>query len=137
MGATLTLPTITWAVLPAVSRMKAGDVDKESWTSLGLLDVHSLVVDDEALTTGFFSVTASNGNVFVFEAPSPDARDYIVKGLCAVISRLTYHMIDGNADVIGELFSEDAGQLTGELPSLVKPWNALSRVTNAFLEQQE
>ena len=138
-------PTLSWAVLPVVSRMKNGGANNddqdtgkssESWSRLGVLDVHSILIDEGAVSTGFFSVTAANGAVYVFEAPTADARDYVVKGLRAVISRLTYNLIEGNANVIGELFCEDAGQLTGELPSLVPPWKALSRVTYAFLQQQ-
>ena len=114
----------------------SSDRINHAWSTLGLLDVHSILVDEGAVSTGFFSITATNGGVYVFEAPSADVRDEVVKGLKAVISRVTYHMIQGNADVIGELFSEDAGQLTGELPSLVKPWKALTQVTLDFLQQQ-
>ena len=116
------------------------------WSHLGLLDVHSILIDENSENcsedggsappiTGFFSVTAADGAVYVFEAPSAKQRDYVVKGLRAVIARLTYHMVAGNADVIGEMFSEDAGQVTGELPSLVSPWKAVGRVTHAFLER--
>ena len=114
----------------------SSDRINHAWSTLGLLDVHSILVDKGAVSTGFFSITATNGGVYVFEAPSADVRDEVVKGLKAVISRVTYHMLQGNADVIGELFSEDAGQLTGELPSLVKPWKALTQVTHDFLQQQ-
>ena len=143
------------------------DSDKsDTWNTLGLLDVHSILVDDgdtvghkevnevgtaegtskeaannnastAALSTGFFSVTAANtGAVYVFEAPSASQRDYVVRGIRDVICRLTYNIMAGNVDVMGELYSEDAGQMTGELPSLVSPWRALGDVTHAFLDRQ-
>lgn len=132
------------------------DSSEESlWNSLGLLDVHSILMDEgvdndnddnsqkeeqDGLAsapsiTGFFSVTAANGAVYVFEAPSAKHRDYVVMGLRAVIARVTHHLVAGNVTVIGEMFSEDAGQLTGELPSLVSPAKALGRLTNMFLDQ--
>lgn len=136
----------------------------DMWNTLGLLDVHSILVDEgdstggggsmmravgdghedngsqgsAAQTTsssGFFSITANDGAVHVFEAPSGKKRDYVVLGLRSVISRLTYHVVAGDANVIGELYSEDAGQLTGELPSLITPWKALTRVTHAFVDK--
>lgn len=152
---------LTWAVLPVVSRMQvAGSFDaseKALWSQLGLLDVHSILMDEGGdgdgsddgaeskeeddgfgsapSITGFFSVTAADGAVYVFEAPTAAQRDYVVRGLRTAIARLTRHLVAGNTDLIGELFREDAGQLTGELPSLVSPAKALGRVTNAFLDQ--
>ncbi|KAL3805969.1 hypothetical protein ACHAW5_002505 [Stephanodiscus triporus] len=143
-GTQVRQPTLAWAVLPVVSRMKAFDdfdtsfeVEK-AWTALSLLDVHSILVDegDDTKASSFFSITAANGVVHLFEAPSAEALDYVVKGLRSVISRLTYRMIVGDAKVIDELFSEDGGQLTGELPSLTKPCNALNKVVRSLLDQQ-
>ena len=145
-----------------VGNFEHSNEEEAMWSTLGLLDVHSIMVDDgdtgggggnysparipkkgstgsaaaAASSTGFFSITANNGAVYVFEAPSGKQRDYVVLGLRAVIARLTYHVIAGEPDVIGELYSEDAGQLTGELPSLVSPWKALSKVTHAFVDKQ-
>ena len=96
---------------------------------------HEKEANNTPVASGFFSVTASStGNVYVFEAPTGKRRDYIVKGLKCLISRASYQMIAGKVDVCRELYSEDAGQLTGELPSLVTPTQALSRVTHAFLD---
>ena len=73
----------------------------------------------------------------VFEAPSAKQRDYVVKGLRGIIARMAYQILAGNAAVVGELYSEDAGVLMlGELPNLTTPWRALERVTRAFLDQQ-
>jgi len=157
-------PRLAWAVLPVVSRMKASgggaalpSSGNEMWTTLGLMDIHSVLSADgaggggnaaaaspgdptsgggAAGSSGFFSVISGTGAVYVFEAPTAEERDRIVAGLRALISRLARSIVSGDADVIGELFSEDAGQLTGELPSLVSPWRALGRVTHAFLDQQ-
>ena len=119
------------------------------WSYLGLLDVHSVLIDEvgndgggdgegsgAALSTGFFSITAANGSVYVFEAQSSKQRDYIVEGLRATVARMSYQIVSGNTDIIRELYSEDAGALTGELPSLVSPSRALKSVTNAFVDRQ-
>ena len=149
-----------------VGNFEHSNEEEAMWSTLGLLDVHSIMVDEgdattsggggnyspvhkngsttgsaaaaaaAASSTGFFSITANNGAVHVFEAPSGKQRDYVVMGLRTIISRLAYHVIAGEPDVIGELYSEDAGQLTGELPSLVSPWKALSKVTHAFVDKQ-
>ena len=123
----------------------------EMWTTLGLMDIHSVLSADGAGVggapspvvdpasgdgSGFFSVISVTGAVYVFEAPSAEARDRVVDGLRALLSRLARSIVSGDAEVIGELFSEDAGQLTGELPSLVSPWRALGKVTHAFLDRQ-
>ena len=87
-------------------------------------------------SSGFFSITASTGEVHVFEAPTGGKRDYVVRGLRTVLSRLSYHICAGNVEVCAQLYSEDAGQLTGELPSLLTPNQALSRLTHAFIDAQ-
>jgi hypothetical protein len=87
-------------------------------------------------SSGFFSITASNGgNVHVFEAPSPSQRDYIVKGLKTLVRRASYQLIAGKLDICAELYGEDAAPLSGELPSLVTPTQALGRVTHSFLNE--
>ncbi|KAL7518515.1 hypothetical protein ACHAWX_003335 [Stephanocyclus meneghinianus] len=95
--------------------------------------------DEEERTvpsSGFFSITAgSNGNVYVFEASSGNRRDYIVAGLKKMIGWATSHLIMGRLDVCAELYGEDAAPMSGELPSLVTPSQALSRVTHAFLDE--
>jgi len=96
--------------------------------------------DDEEERTvpssGFFSITAgSSGNVYVFEASSGKRRDYIVIGLKKMIGGASRHMIMGRLDVCAELYGEDVAPMSGELPSLVTPSQALSRVTHAFLDE--
>ncbi|KAL7427548.1 hypothetical protein ACHAXH_001783, partial [Discostella pseudostelligera] len=152
-------PTLAWATLPVISRMRSlgktldssNTTNDRNWKTLGLLDIHSVLVDDEGeanansgantkTSTGFFSVTAANGAVYVFEAPSAESRDYVVRGIKAITSRLVYHMIAGNVDVMNELYqseeTEEDGEMTGELPRLAKPWKAVSRVVHGYLDQQ-
>ena len=87
-------------------------------------------------SSGFFSITAgSNGNVYVFEAQSGSRRDYIVNGLKKLIRRASNHMIAGKLDVCAELYGEDAAPLSGELPSLVTPTQALTLVSHSFLDE--
>lgn len=87
-------------------------------------------------SSGFFSITAgSNGNVYVFEAQSGSRRDYIVNGLKKLIHRASNHMIAGKLDVCAELYGEDAAPLSGELPSLVTPTQALTMVSHSFLDE--
>mmetsp|Transcript_25932 Transcript_25932/g.36973 ORF Transcript_25932/g.36973 Transcript_25932/m.36973 type:complete len:131 (-) Transcript_25932:87-479(-) len=88
-------------------------------------------------TSTFFSVTTlSTGLIHIFEAASVLERDYIIRGMKGIISRLAFNIIAGNTDVIGEHYSEDAGQMTGELPSLRSPRQALRDLTHAFLDQE-
>jgi hypothetical protein len=99
---------------------------------------HTKTTFDEEGTipsSGFFSITAgSDGNVYVFEAPSGSQRDYIVKGLKTLIRRASNQFIAGKLDVCAELYGEDAEPMSGELPSLVTPTQALSRLTHSFLD---
>lgn len=91
--------------------------------------------DGTTSASGFFSITAgSDGNVYVFEAPTGRQRDYIVKGLKKLIRRASKQLIAGKLDVCAELYGEDAAPLSGELPSLVTPTQALGRVTHSFLD---
>lgn len=151
-------PSLLWAALPVVSRMKVSVVDldiispfnnEKGWNMLSLMDVHSILCDEgdrgedvggggQGRASSFFSITSSNGAVYVFEAPSSEARYYVVRGLRLVISRLTYRMIVGDATIIKELFSSEdaAAQRTGDLPSLTKPWKGLSNVVHDLLDQQ-
>ncbi|KAL3790100.1 hypothetical protein HJC23_013611 [Cyclotella cryptica] len=89
-----------------------------------------------APSSGFFSITAgSSGNVYVFEASSGSRRDYVVMGLKKMIGWASRQVIMGKVDVCAELYGEDAAPMSGELPSLVTPSQALSRVTHAFLDE--
>ncbi len=111
---------------------------EKTWSTLSLLNVHSIIADEggDAISSSFFSITAANGVVHLFEAPSAEARDYVVKGLRSVISRYTYHMIVGDSKIICDLFSDDVADTTGELPSLAKPCNLLNKVVHNLLDQQ-
>jgi hypothetical protein len=90
---------------------------EDDWKRLSLMDVHSILGDEGdheggcvraasssagAPSSSFFSITSSNGSVYVFEAPSSEARDYIVRGLRLVIARLTYDIIMGDSKIISD-----------------------------------
>lgn len=120
------------------------------WHKLELMDIDSIMVAPEeqlsasklssgnnsVSTSPFFSITTQSTNtVHIFEAASVMERDYIIRGMKGIISRLAYNIIAGNTDVVGEHYSEDAGQMTGELPSLRSPRQAIRDLTHAFLDQ--
>lgn len=106
----------------------SGSNIEDDWKTISLMDVHSILGDEgaheggcvraastaggAASSSSFFSITSSNvGSVHVFEAPSSEARDYIVRGLRLVIARLTYDIIMGDSKVISDLLNsgdEDA-----------------------------
>lgn len=135
--------------------------DKNMWHKLELMDIDSIMVAPEEQlsasnfkaaakatsstdaggivavpTSPFFSITTqSTGTVHIFEAASVMERDYIIRGMKGIISRLAFNIIAGNTDVVGEHYSEDAGQMTGELPSLRSPRQAVRDLTHAFLDQ--
>ena len=113
------------------------DVEK-AWSTLSLLDVHSIIADEgvDALSSSFFSITTANGVIHLFEAPSVEVRDHVVKGLRSVISRYTYLMIVGDSKIVDELFFDDVVDTTGDLPSLVKTCNVMRDVVHNLLDQQ-
>ena len=130
--------------------------EKCLWHRVELLDVDTIVAAPEesvfasrnggwsqdsesnsVSTSTFFSMTThSTGSVHIFEAGSVLERDYIIRGMKGIISRLAFNIIAGNTDVIGEHYSEDAGQMTGELPSLRSPRQALRDLTHTFLDEK-
>ena len=105
------------------------------WKRLSLMDVHSILGDEGdheggcvraapaaaaagAVSSSFFSITSSNGSVYVFEAPSSEARDYIVRGLRLVIARLTYDIIMGDSKIISDPLNsgeEDAAAVDAKM----------------------
>ncbi len=162
-GLNLVHPRLVWASLSVINgsqfTQSYGEDSATKWNSIKLLDIYSILPADgsdgddgnrlspsrpiqsdenhsqtSSKSTGFFSVTASTGEVYVFESPSGKSRDFTVRGLQKIISRLSFHIISGNVAVVSEVFSEDAGQMTGELPSLVTPTKALNQVTHVFLD---
>jgi len=151
-------PCLTWAVLQVASRFNDANTfnteEKCLWHRLELLDIDTIVAAPEekvfasrdgwspdssnsVSTSTFFSMTThSTGLVHIFEAASVMERDYIIRGMKGIISRLAFNIIAGNTDVIGEHYSEDAGQMTGELPSLRSPRQALRDLTHTFLDEK-
>lgn len=151
-------PSLVWAVLQVASQFNDDTTfnteEKSMWHRLELMDIDTIIAapeeqllatkenkwspdsDNSVSTSTFFSITTlSTGSVHIFEAASVMERDYIIRGMKGIISRLAYNIIAGNTDVIGEHYSEDAGQMTGELPSMRSPRQALRDLTHAFLGQ--
>ena len=141
-SAHLRQPILVWATLPIILQMKmamcafddSGSNIEVDWKRLSLMDVHSILGDEGdheggcvraasaaaagAASSSFFSITASNGSVYVFEAPSSEARDYIVRGLRLVIARLTYDIIMGDSKIISDPLNsgdEDAAAVDAKM----------------------
>jgi hypothetical protein len=126
----------------STNTLGASTIQSESdsrWDTASFTHAKGDTFDDEDRRTpasGFFSITAgSTGNVYVFEATSGSHRDYIVKGLKKLILWASNQLVAGKLDVCAELYGEDAEPLSGELPSLVTPTQALTRVTHSFLDE--
>lgn len=153
-GKKLLQPSLVWTLLQVASNRFNNDDsasfntnDKNMWHKLELMDIESIMVEqlsaskfssgiNSVPTSPFFSITTqSTGTVHIFEAASVMERDYIIRGMKGIISRLAFNIIAGNTDVVGEHYSEDAGQMTGELPSLRSPRQAVRDLTHAFLDQ--
>jgi hypothetical protein len=155
-GKKLMQPSLVWALLQVASRLNDDATfntdEKSMWHRLELMDIDKIIVapeeqvvaskkewspdsDNSVSTSTFFSITTlSTGSVHIFEAATVLERDYIIRGLKGIISRLVFNIIAGNTDVIGEHYSEDAGQMTGELPSMRSPRQALRDLTHSFLD---
>jgi len=126
-----------------------------TWTSMGggnaepvtvevdLLDIQNVLDsadrddvrdDGEIADMCFFSVTTIKGDVYLFETSSYEERDRVVNGIKNVIARLSFHLVAGDAAITSELYSEDSGQMSGELPSLRTQAQAMNQISNAFLD---
>jgi hypothetical protein len=82
----------------------------------------------------FFSVTSTTGDVYLFETSSYEERDRVVNGIKNLIARLSFHLAAGNEGVSAELYSEDYGQMSGDLPSLRTPTQSMNIISHAFLD---
>lgn len=133
-------PTLEWSTMGGGwSRTGTSNVVT---TSVDLLSIHSLLDssdveeerDDDGADVCFFTITTKAGNVHVFEAQSYEERDRIVNGLKNVIARLAYHLVAGDVQVSTELYSEDDGLMSGELPSLRTRPQAMNDFSHSFLD---
>ena len=95
----------------------------------------------------FFSITATNGDLHVFEANSTEERDSIVNGLKNVISRMAFHLVVGDTTASSELFDFDGNMQKfkagvepssspGDLPSLANPRQTMNRLAHLMLESR-
>lgn len=141
-GGKMLQPTLEWSTMGG-GWSRTG-TSKVVTTSIDLLSIHSLLdssdVEEERDDDGagddvcFFSITTKAGHVHVFEAQSLGERDRIMNGLKNVIARLAYHLVAGDVQVSTELYSEDDGLMSGELPSLRTPAQAMNDISHSFLD---
>lgn len=94
-------------------------------------DIRDDVVQEDMC---FFSITTCKGIVHLFEARSYEERDRVVNGIRNLIARLAFHLVAGDAIISSELYSEDYGQFSGELPSLRTSAQAMNQISHAFLD---
>lgn len=137
-------PRITWTTVLGGQNLDA------ITTSIDLFDIVSIKssskdellanqgLDEDRDEFCFFTITVSNGQVYVFESNNLEERDSLVSGLRNVISRLAFQVTVGDVSALKELYlEEDAVTLntavTGDLPALPNPMQAINRVAHAML----
>lgn len=132
-GSRLLEPKLCWSDIDNTT-------SKETIISLlEILSIHtSLDPNSEADDcTNFFTITTQDGEVFSFESPTLDERNYVAHGLKNTVSWLSYHLVMGNmatgTQLVTEL-DEEEGELSGELPSLKTANKAMNDLTNLFLD---
>mmetsp|Transcript_8542 Transcript_8542/g.12192 ORF Transcript_8542/g.12192 Transcript_8542/m.12192 type:complete len:440 (+) Transcript_8542:182-1501(+) len=138
-GENVVQPKFEWSTM-------GGGFSNVMTTSVELLDIYAVhdstgveeerddIAEAEQEIT-LFSITTKKGVVHVFEAQTSEERDRIVNGLKNLIARFAYFLIAGDANISSELFTEeDPDDITGELPSLKKPSQAMGAISHAFLD---
>ncbi len=108
-------------------------------TSISLLGIHSIKtsVNPDEDDNPFFTITTEKGEVHAFESPTLSERNYTVHGIRNVVAWLSYHLVMGNMASGTEMVSdleEEQGELSGELPSLKTPVQAMNDLTHSFLD---
>ncbi len=104
---------------------------------LGIHSIHTSLGGSEDDETPFFTITTENGEVHAFESPTLAERNYIVHGIKNVVAWLSYHLVMGNMATGTELVSdldEARGEISGELPSLKTPVQAMNELSHQFLD---
>ena len=108
-------------------------------TSISLLGIHSIKpsVNPDEEDNPFFTITTEKGEVHAFESPTLSERNYTVHGIRNVVAWLSYHLVMGNmasgTQMVSDL-EEEQGELSGELPSLKTPVQAMNDLTHSFLD---
>jgi hypothetical protein len=135
-GATLVQPQLQWTSM-------GGGYDSVVTDGVDLLEIQNvldsadtdvMMEDGVASDMCFFSVTTNSGDVYLFETSSYEERDRMVNGIKNLIARLCFHLVAGNEGVSSELYSEDYGQVVGDLPSLRTPSQSMNIISHAFLD---
>ncbi|GAX11698.1 hypothetical protein FisN_7Lh068 [Fistulifera solaris] len=138
-------PRISWTTVVG------GQTHDALTTSIDLFDIVSIKSSsrDELLTNQdlveeredfcFFTITVSNGQVYIFESNTLDERDSLVNGLKNVISRLAFQVTVGDVSALKELYLEEDilasnAALTGDLPILPNPMQAINRIAHVMLD---
>ncbi|GAX20757.1 hypothetical protein FisN_7Hh068 [Fistulifera solaris] len=138
-------PRISWTTVIG------GQTHDALTTSIDLFDIVSIKSSsrDELLTNQgleeeredfcFFTITVSNGQVYIFESNTLDERDSLVNGLKNVISRLAFQITVGDVSALKELYLEEDvlasnAALTGDLPVLPNPMQAINRIAHIMLD---
>ena len=137
-------PRISWTTVVG------GQTQDSITTSIDLFDIVSIKssskdellvnqgLEEEREEFCFFTITISNGQVYVFESNTLDERDSLVSGLKNVISRLAFQVTVGDVSALKELYLEDdlftsKAALTGELPVLPNPMQSINRIAHVML----
>jgi hypothetical protein len=138
-------PRISWTTVVG------GQTHDALTTSIDLFDIVSIKsssrdellanpgLEEEREDFCFFTITVSNGQVFVFESNTLDERDSLVNGLKNVISRLAFQITVGDVSALKELYLEEdvltsKAALTGDLPVLPNPMQAINRIAHIMLD---
>ena len=139
-GSKLLEPKLSW------TEMKSARSLGEDTISINLLGIHSIKAPQDngsdeqpnQSESPFFIITTESGDVHVFEAPTMSEQNHIVHGLKNVVAWLSYHLVLGSMASSGsELVSdmdEEHGEMSGELPSLRTPVQAMNDLTHSFLD---
>lgn len=142
-GSRLLEPRLCWSKFgpDAPSQSASATSMNSNESSISLLEIHSILTsldpsnfkDD---STNFFTITTEDGEVYSFESPTIEDRNYVAHGLKNTVSWLSYHLVMGNMAMGTQLVSEldeEQGIQSGELPSLKTANKAMNELTYSFL----
>eukprot|EP00978_Attheya_sp_CCMP212_P020827 scaffold60140_cov55-Attheya_sp.AAC.5 len=123
----------------------ARDQNVAETTEINLMNIHSILgatpedeqMDEKDEEARFFSITTTDGDVYVFEALSVNERERTVHGLKNVIARLTYNIVMGDHKaVMDQFYSQNAmydDDMMGDLPSLKTAAGPMNQISHALL----
>mmetsp|Transcript_14332 Transcript_14332/g.26043 ORF Transcript_14332/g.26043 Transcript_14332/m.26043 type:complete len:426 (-) Transcript_14332:528-1805(-) len=123
----------------------ARDQNVAETTEINLMNIHSILgatsedqkIDEHDEEARFFSITTTDGDVYVFEALSVNERERTVHGLKNVIARLTYNIVLGDHKaVMDQFYSQNMmydDDMMGDLPSLKTAAGPMNQISHALL----